>query len=243
MSIFDLSRRKKSVLMIIADTILVSLSLWLAFSLRLGVWFWPNPNQIWLFVIGPVLALPIFIKFGLYRAIVRYIGQKGMLAIILATGVFVLLWLLVAITLLPILIGSGWGVPLSIPILYWMTLILTVGGSRLAARWLLLSPATKIDPRRNILIYGANRLGSELASSLSHDKNVRVLGIIDDDHTLQGYYIQNLQVLGDRTKIEKIRATTSSLEVLLAMPKMHSGQRKELLKYLEDKRVTVKTIP
>jgi len=157
MSIFDLSRRKKTALMIIADIIFVSLSLWMAFSLRLGVWFLPNNYQVWLFVIGPVLALPVFIKFGLYRAIVRYIEQKGLLAIFMASGVFVLLWLLVGLFLPAIRLGSGQGIPRSIPILYWMILILTVGGSRLAARWLLLNPA-KIDPRRNVLIYGANRL-------------------------------------------------------------------------------------
>ena len=49
--------------------------------------------------------------------------------------------------------------------------------------------------------------------------------------------------MGDRTEIEKIRATTSPLEVLLTLPKVHGERRKELLKYLEDKRVTVKTIP
>ena len=69
------------------------------------------------------------------------------------------------------------------------------------------------------------------------------MGIIDDDPLLKGFYIKDLEVLGDRTVIEKIRATTSPLEVLLTLPKMYSEQRKQLLKYLEDKRVTVKTIP
>ena len=228
--------------MVITDTILVPLSIWLAFSLRLGVWFWPNTYQMWLFVIGPVLAIPVFIKFGFYHMVVRYMGQKSTLAITQASGVLVLLWLLTATTLLPMPLGAGSGIPRSVPILLWMILVLTISGSRQMVRWLLLRP-TNIQPSRNVLIYGASRLGSELASSLSHDKSVRVLGFIDDDHALHNHKIQNLKVLGDRTEIAKIRATTSPLEVLLVMPKMQRDLRKELLKYLEDKNVTVRTIP
>lgn len=242
MSISNLSRRQKSALMIITDIILVQLSLWLAFSLRLGVWFWPNPHQTWLFISAPIIALPVFFKFGLYRMVVRYIGQEGMLGIIKSSSVFILAWLLIAITTLPVPFGSELGFPRSIPIILWMTLILTIGGSRQLSRWLLLS-TSKNPQSRNALIYGANRLGSELASSLSHDKNVHILGIIDDDPALKGHYVENLKVLGDRTHIAKIRATINPLEVLLTISPKPSEQRKELFKYLEDKNVTVKTIP
>ena len=159
MSSFNISRKQKTALMFITDITLVPLSLWITFSLRLGVWFWPTTNQIWLFIIGPLLALPIFIKFGLYRVVVRYIGQKGMLSIIYASGIFVLLWLLTAVFLLHISLGSGQGIPRSAPVLFWIILILNIGGSRQAARWLLLK-TTKTNPKKNVLIYGANRLGS-----------------------------------------------------------------------------------
>lgn len=169
-------------------------------------------------------------------------GQKSTLAITQASGVLVLLWLLIAITFLPVSLGSEFGLPRSIPILLWMILVLSISGSRQVVRWISLLPA-KTQPRRNVLIYGASRLGSELALSLSHDKNVRVLGFIDDDHTLHDHKIQNLKVLGDRTKIAKIRATTSPLDILLTMPNIDIEQRKALFKYLEDKKVTVKIVP
>lgn len=246
MSIFDISRSKKQALMILADIFFTSLSLWLAFALRLGEWFWPNQSQIFLFILGSILALPIFIRFGLYRAVIRYIGNNAMIAIIQAVTVLVLLWLLIAITLFPLYIGveEHW-FPRSIPILFWMTLLLTIGGSRQGIRWLLSSrssPSTT-SSQKNILIYGAGRTGLELASSLAHKNNILLLGFIDDDHTLHGHFVQNLKVLGDRTQIEKIRAKTNSLEVLLAIPHMLHEERKELLKYLETKKVTVRSIP
>ena len=247
MSIFDISRKKKQALMIMTDFFLVILSLWLAFVLRLGEWFWPSESQLWLFILAPIIAPPIFIKFGLYRAIVRYIGHKAMLAIAQAITILVLIWLVISISLFPLYIGVEklW-FPRSIPILFWMTLLLTVGGSRQTIRWLLSSRNSfkSVDrPNKNILIYGAGRAGLELSTSLDHNKEIQLLGFIDDDRTLHGHYVQNLKVLGGRTEIEKIRAKTNPLEVLLAVPKMLSGERKELLKYLETKRVTVRTIP
>ncbi len=233
--------------MISTDIFLVIFSLWLAFALRLSEWFWPSESQLWLFVLGPILALPIFIKLGLYRAIVRYIGYKAMLAVVQAITALVLIWLIIAITILPLYIGIEklW-FPRSIPILFWMTLLLTVGGSRQGIRWLLSSRSTAkttLRPQKNVLIYGAGRAGLELATSLAHNEDVLLLGFIDDDHTLHDHYVQNLKVLGDRTEIEKIRATTNHLEVLLATPNTNNEGRKELLKYLETKRVIVRTIP
>jgi UDP-N-acetylglucosamine 4,6-dehydratase len=247
MSIFDISRTKKQMLMVIADFFLVILSLWLAFALRLSEWFWPNESQLWLFILAPIIATPLFIKLDLYIAIVRYIGYKAMLAITQAITILVLIWMVVSITLLPLYIGVDklW-FPRSIPILFWMTLLLTIGGSRQTIRWLLStrnSFNSVIPPNKNILIYGAGRAGLELSTSLAHNKGIRLLGFIDDDRTLHGHYVHNLKVLGGRTEIQKIRAQTNPLEVLLAVPKMLSGERKELLKYLETKRVTVRTIP
>jgi len=233
--------------MIVTDIFLVILSLWLAFALRLSEWFWPSESQLWLFVLGPILALPVFIKFGLYRAVIRYIGHRAMLAIVQAITMLVLIWLVIAITLLPLYIGVEklW-FPRSVPILFWMTLLLTVGSSRQAVRWLLSSRSSSknfLRPQKNVLIYGAGRAGLELATSLSHNKDIRLLGFIDDDRSLHNHYVQNLEVLGDRTEIEKIRAKINPLEVLLATQNTSDEERKELLKYLETKRVTVRTIP
>jgi UDP-N-acetylglucosamine 4,6-dehydratase len=234
-------------MMMMVDLLLVSVSLWLAFVLRLNDWFWPSQNQWWLFFSAPVLALPIFINFGLYREVVRFIGHKGMLSIFQATGILVLLWLLVATAVLPLYFELEISFPRSLPILFWMTLLLIVGGSRQVARWILLELAMVTSPNsnasKNVLIYGAGRIGLELAISLSHNRGIQILGFIDDDHTLHGHFIHNLEILGDRTTIGRIRSKVGPLEVLLATPKMNVGQRKDLLKYLEDKQVAVRTVP
>ena len=170
-----------------------------------------------------------------------------MFAISQAVTTLVLFWLLISVTVLPYYIGSQDHLfPRSIPILFWMILLLTIGGSRQAMRWLSLSlESTNTTTRtpKNVLIYGAGKTGIELAASLAQNKDILVLGFIDDDHTLHNHYVKNLKVLGGRTEIERIRANTNSLEVLLATPSISIEKRKELVKYLENKRVTVRTIP
>ena len=255
MFLLALSRKSKRALMILTDIFLVTLSLWLAYALRLGTWFWPSPIQLWFFMLTPILAISIFMYFGLYLEVVRFIGQRGMLAIVRATGVVVFSWFLaitaflllyfdVEITL-PLYLGSEMIFPRSVPFIFWMTLLLTIGGSRQVARLILTAPDSSpfMQPKKNILIYGAGAGGLELASSLSQNNEIKVLGIIDDDKTLKGHFVQELEVLGDRTVIEGIKASHSSLEILLAMPIMQRKQRKELLRYLEDKKVAVKTMP
>jgi UDP-N-acetylglucosamine 4,6-dehydratase len=250
-----LSRSKKRALIILTDIFLVILSLWLAYTLRLGVWFWPSQIQLWILILTPVLALPIFFKFELYQEVIRYIGHRGMLAIVQATGVVAFSWFLITTAFIffyfdiemvfPLYLGPEIIFPRSVPVIFWMTLVLTIGGSRQVARWILISPGVTLIPRakKNVLIYGAGAAGIELASSLSQNTGIKLLGIIDDDKTLKDHIVQNLKVLGDRAEIEKIRSKVSPLEILLAMPSMQRKQRKELFKYLEDKKVAVKTIP
>jgi UDP-N-acetylglucosamine 4,6-dehydratase len=251
----ELSRKSKSTLMIFTDIFLVTLSLWLAFTLRFGVWFWPNNSQVWLFSVAPILALPIFIKFGFYKTVVRFMGQKALVETLQATGLLVLLWVFTVATFLPFYLGikitfprfvsTGIIFPHSIPILFWINLFLTIGGSRQIAKLILLTP--KIRPankkNRNVLIYGGGMGGIELATSLSQQSDINILGIIDDDRSLKNHFIQDLKVLGDREEIEKIRSKSGALEILLAIPSMNLKQRKELLKFLEDKDVSIRTMP
>ncbi len=251
----ELSRRNKSAIMIVTDICLATFSLWLAFTLRFGVWFWPNKDQVWIFVAVPILAIPIFTKFGFYKTVVRFMGHKAMLEIFQATGLLVLLWVLTIATFLPFyldvkitfprFISSEIMFPRSIPILFWISLLLIIGGSRQLAKWILLTPITIpiSKSKRNVLIYGAGMGGIELATSLSHNSDVNILGMIDDDKTLKGHFIQDLKVLGGRNEIEKLRSKINPLEILLAMPSLKRKERKELLKYLENKKVSVRTMP
>ena len=86
--LLNLSRRQKRVLQVATDIVLVWLALWLAFVVRLGVDEMINPVRIhtWLFICAPIIAIPLFIRFGMYRAVMRYFGNDALIAIIKAVS-------------------------------------------------------------------------------------------------------------------------------------------------------------
>ena len=74
----SLQRIYKQIIMLFVDVLILLLSLWLSFVLRLGEPFPAHfiSSSLWLFVILPVIMIPLFIKLGLYRAVLQYMGVK-----------------------------------------------------------------------------------------------------------------------------------------------------------------------
>ena len=86
--LLNLSRRQKRAIQVSTDVVLVWLALWLAFVVRLGIDEMVNPVKLhfWLFIAAPVVAIPFFIRFGMYRAVMRYFGNDALIAIIKAVS-------------------------------------------------------------------------------------------------------------------------------------------------------------
>ena len=127
----SLSRVTKRLLMIIIDIVLIITVLLSSFSLRLGEWFWPQGDLVYLIFFAPLVSIPIFIKFGLYRAVVRYIGFKALWVIVQAVALFALIW---GVT---VLLSGVEDVPRSVIIINWMIGTLLIGSSRIIGRWFL----------------------------------------------------------------------------------------------------------
>ena len=87
-----LQRRNKAIILISADVFFVVFALWAAFSLRWGEEYVPKGEEWYLFAVAPVIALPIFARLGLYRAIIRYIEIRALWTIIQATTIYALVF-------------------------------------------------------------------------------------------------------------------------------------------------------
>ena len=70
---------KRGIVLVLEDATLGVLTVWLAFYLRMSSFVSLSGPAIWPAVASVVLALPIFITSGLYRAIFRYSGLPAML--------------------------------------------------------------------------------------------------------------------------------------------------------------------
>ncbi|MWV55104.1 polysaccharide biosynthesis protein, partial [Chlorobium phaeovibrioides] len=81
-----MERSLKQGVMMAVDGVSLLFAVWAAYSLRLGVWFMPSVEQLWLMVAAPALSVPIFVRLGLYRAVVRYMGEHALWAVTKAVG-------------------------------------------------------------------------------------------------------------------------------------------------------------
>jgi len=228
--------------MALADLLMLLFALWSAFSLRWGTWFIPSQQETWLILAAPLLAIPVFIRFGLYRAIIRYIGFKALWAVMQAVSLYALLWALM------VLLSGVQGIPRSVTLINWVVALLLIGGSRMVARWYFLDsiitdiPPDKRNKQKNIVIYGAGSAGIQLASVLSYSNNFKPVAFIDDKSDFHNQNIGSLRVrpfhaLGGLIEDHDIE------EVLLAIPSASRGRRNEVIKSLEPYPVHVRTLP
>lgn len=236
----SLSRVVKRLITLFVDVLLVLIILTLSFSMRLGEWFWPQGDLLYLVLFAPLVAIPIFIKFGLYRAIVRYIGFKALWVIVQAVSLYSLVWGVI------VLLSGVQGVPRSVILINWILSMLLIGGSRIVGRWLFSNKKShsenRFDKRKKILVYGAGSAGIQLATALTYSHELNPVAFIDDEITLVNHQIMGLKVypsdnLGELVTLMKIE------EVLLAIPSASRDRRNEIINNLEPHPVLVRTVP
>lgn len=245
-----LPRRYKRFLQIFADVVLVWVSLWLAFVVRLGFDHAVDPlgGHRWLFIMAPLIAVPLFIRFGMYRAVMRYVGKEVLVAITQAVSISALVFAL-AIYWFE---GGNVIVPRSLVINYWWLSILTIGGLRLLMRqyflgdWLEAVPSVPFmkqpDHLPRVAIYGAGSAGNQLLAALRMGKSMRPVAFIDDDDNIATRTIAGLKVYKPK-HIEEMLRVTGAKQVLLAVPSASRARRREILAQLESYPVHVRTVP
>ncbi|MEC9411516.1 MAG: nucleoside-diphosphate sugar epimerase/dehydratase [Pseudomonadota bacterium] len=238
-------RPVKRTISVILDFLAIPISLWLAFSLRLGEFYIPPSQQLWIFFLAPVVAIPIFIKSGLYRAIIRYIGMDAIWTIARAVLLFTLIFSVIVLTANDL---AGL-VPRTVYAIQAIILMLFVGGSRMMARWLIVKSDHHLWKELNavryippVLIYGAGRAGAQVAAMMKLSNQMRPVAFIDDNSTLWRQQINGMTVYGVE-QLAKLIERFKVRDILLAMPSAGRRRRSEILKLLEHYPVHVRTLP
>ncbi|CAI8844214.1 MULTISPECIES: polysaccharide biosynthesis protein [Pseudomonas] len=248
--LLSLPRRHKRILQVLTDISLVWCALWMAFVVRLGVDELVNPftQHVWLFVSAPVIAIPLFIRFGMYRAVMRYFGNDALIAIIKA------------VTLSSLILGVVvyWYsnhqnvVPRSIIFNYWWLSLIMIGGLRLAMRQYFMGDwfsaaqhvpfTSRDDGLPKVAIYGAGSAGNQLVAALRMGRAMRPVAFIDDDSGIADRVISGLQVYKPK-HIQQMIDNTGAQEILLAIPSSNRGRRREILGFLEGFPLHVRSVP
>jgi len=230
------SRLVKRIILMSADLVILPFSLWAAFALRLGD-FTPNiENYWWILATAPLISIPIFYIFGLYRSMLRYMGVQ--VAWSLTKGMLVSTLVLSAL----VYFTQTVGVPRSVFIIYFCLGVLLMGGSRMIMRAYLMAIMRLYQSKEAVIIYGAGSSGVQLATALVNANDSKVVAFIDDDKTIQGNLIHGVKVY-KQDNLGLLLKKFNVKQILLAMPSVEKSKRRQLLQSLEPYPVRVRTVP
>lgn len=221
-------------LQLVADGVAVAFSFVAAMWLRLGsLAFLANPN-VW---IALVTALPtvllILHSLGFYRAVIRYIAARALQSVALAALTSGLVLGLTVQTLkLPI--------PFTVPLIYSALVFLLVGASRFVFREV--AYQSQNHRKERVVVYGSGAAGRQLVQTLRQGTDYLPIAFLDDDPRTHGSHVAGLRVHRPE-KIDHLIRNNTVTSVLLAIPSATKTRRSEVLKWLEQFPLHLRTVP
>ncbi len=230
----QLPRNIKQACLLVIDMTFVTFAIWAAVAFRYGS---TNFNfgalEVFCAAFTVVVSAFIFLRLGLYRAVIRFMGQQAIWAVITAVSYSTLV-------LGATIFFTQAQVPRSMPFIYWGIALLGVGGMRLSVRAYYQAKLRSMS--ENVLIYGAGESGRQLLTALNHGDQYRAVAFVDDDQRLNYSVINGLQVVPPE-EIEHLIAAHDITQVLLAVPSASPERRKEIINSLVGLPVYVRTVP
>lgn len=230
----NLPRLHKRLISVVADVVALSFALWASFALRLDQWPWvPNQDQMLVSALTVVFSIAVFVRLGLYRAVVRYLSDKAFGTVVLGVGGSALILILLGYLLEVV-------VPRSVPVIYAALAFIFVSGSRMSIRMLVMHPSRHNKER--VVIIGAGETGLQLCQALQQGVEYRPVAFISFEAANHRALINGLPVY-DLDHIEKAIRVHRGKRLLLALDADSGVDRKRLLRQLEPLAVPVQTVP
>ena len=231
-----LPRRQKQLIAVVTDYALLVLAFWSALVLRFETLAPDFSSYGWQMFVAPLLAIPIFIRLGLYRAVIRFMEDRVLLVVV--GGVTLSVLLLAAL----IAFTHSTGFSRGVVGVYWLLAIVYVGVTRFMARSLFLRAERQKDSRKLVAIYGAGRAGTQLALALKAGREYVPVAFVDDNPAIQKTELAGLRVYSPDA-LRDVLAAKDIDEILLAVPSASRARRAEIILGLEQLHCKVKLVP
>jgi len=233
----ELDRKIKQLILILIDSFLKVSVLIMSFSIRLGYWFWPQDELLWIVLGAPIIAVPVFLSFRLYLSVIRYIGIKTFISIAQAISFYAVIWGLFGY------MTSVEGIPRSVILINWMLALIVISGSRIIARWLFSSQSLFENTKKNnVIIYGAGAAGRQLSHALQLSDEYNHVAYIDDSINTNKTYINNIPVFGFDS-VDSFIKKNNITEVLIAIPSISRSKKNKIINNLNKFQVHVRSLP
>jgi len=220
--------------MVIVDSISIICVLLASFGLRFGYFYWPEGEMILIIFGSPLIAIPIFVSFKMYRSVVRYIGLDAMYAILQAITMYSVIWGLAD----EMFVMQE--IPRSVIFINWMLSLIIVGGLRILARWVFTRSSSLNN--NNVIIYGAGIVGIQLSNSLKLSNEFTHIAYVDDNKKYKGTIVNGAQVFNP-SEIPSLINKHNVTKVLLAMPSISRNHRKRIINDLSPLPVQILSLP
>ncbi|MCR9103779.1 MAG: polysaccharide biosynthesis protein [Gammaproteobacteria bacterium] len=232
--VVELPRNIKQACLLSLDMVYVAAAMWGAIALRWGhSQFTLGPVEIVCGVFTLIVSAVIFLRLGLYRAVIRFMGQQAIWAILTAVSYS-------ALVLGATFFFTRAEVPRSTPFIYWGLLMLGIGGTRLAVRAYYQAKLRSMS--ENVIIYGAGQSGRQLLHALQHGEQYHPVAFVDDEQRLHRSVINGLHV-AQPVDLERLIERHKITQVLLAVPSASHERRREIIDSLVGLPVHVRTVP
>ncbi|MCZ6618146.1 MAG: nucleoside-diphosphate sugar epimerase/dehydratase, partial [Gammaproteobacteria bacterium] len=232
----QLSRRKKQAIAVCADCVALPVALWSAMALRLGEWS-PDVVEFWpAFVVSGLVCIPVFGGLGLYRHVVRHMGNHAMWAVMKGATITA-----IAVTAVAYMVPLN-GFPRSVPIIFWLLTLLYVSGTRYSVRAYFQWLKDKLQTPTAVIIYGAAHKGVELAHMLTKQGDYAPVAFLDDDRSLQRRIIDGLYVYPPKA-LDQLLRDTEAKQIFVAVDSTKTEDRRRIINFLEPYGARVRLIP
>jgi FlaA1/EpsC-like NDP-sugar epimerase len=237
--ILGLPRRHKQGVLVGFDFIALSCALWASFCLRYDNWYIPTNAEQWtLIASAPIVTIPVFVRMGLYRAIVRYLPERTMWTILKAMLLATTAWVVLAFLSQMI---ARVVIPRSVPIIYLGLGTFVIAGSRFAAKLVFIpSLYRQLAAHKAIVIYGAGDAGMQLALSLRSTH--RIAGFLDDNPSLHRREIAGIRIYAPEKLGELVNEYGVS-DIILSIPSLPAKRRKEIVESVARHGLKIRALP
>lgn len=240
-AILNLSKKSKKSILLLGDLTIIFLSYYLIML------FQYSSSQLIrsIFIKLPLVAviyIAILLSFKMYSCIWINAGIYEFKQAITSTSIACIIT-----TVVMLIIPNS--IPASLNIISGIVIIALITSFRMSlkvlTRAIIYTTSEKINGKYNVLIIGAGDCASTIMTEIRKEKSdeYNIVGIIDDNKSKIGNYLNGVKILGDRNDIAEIVEKENIDEIFFAIAKINGEERAKILDICSNTKAKIKVIP
>lgn len=240
-AILKLSKKSKKSILLLGDLTIIFLSYYLIML------FQYSSSQLIrsIFIKLPLVAviyIAILLSFKMYSCIWINAGIYEFKQAITSTSIACIIT-----TVVMLIIPNS--IPASLNIISGIVIIALITSFRMSlkvlTRAIIYTTSEKINGKYNVLIIGAGDCASTIMTEIRKEKSdeYNIVGIIDDNKSKIGNYLNGVKILGDRNDIAEIVEKENIDEIFFAIAKINGEERAKILDICSNTKAKIKVIP